>query len=279
MSTAAVILTLLALSAPAPEAVLKGAIEDFEFGEHAQAAEKLRTVLEPIALESRENVIVARQYLGACYYLLGDKQKARTQFSMLLALDPQHRLDPAVFSPALVKLFEQVRAETGLALKEPEPPPPPPTKTTPPPPPPQLAVVPPPAHEPHSRALALVPFGVGQFANRHPVRGGLFLGSEVGLLTTAVVTFAMFESLKVEEVTPDGRVLQVYFRPEDVDRANTLQNVYLATFWSGVAVMALGIVEALISYPGDDVAPSVTVGPGANDTGGAAQGGPFVFHF
>ena len=275
MPSSALILTLLALSAPAPEAVLKGAIEDFAAGEHAQAADKLRTVLEPIALESRENVIVARQYLGACFYLLGDKQKARTQFSMLLALDPQHRLDPAVFSPALVKLFEQVRAETGLALKDPAPPPPPATGPPPPPPPPKVVTTPPPpAYEPHSAALSLVPFGVGQFYNRHPVRGALFATAEVGRLATAAVAFAMFESLKVEEVNPAGEVLQVYFRPEDVDRANTLQNVYLGAFWAGIVVVAAGIVEALISYPGADVGPTVSAGPA-----GAAPSAPFVLHF
>jgi tetratricopeptide (TPR) repeat protein len=275
VSSAALILTLFALAAPAPEAVLKGAIDDFEFGEHAQAAEKLRTILEPIALESRENVIVARQYLGACYYLLGDKQKARNQFSMLLALDPQHRLDPAVFSPALVKLFEQVRAETGLALKEPAPPPPPAAGPPPPPPPPAVVTAPPPGYTPHSPALSLVPFGVGQFFNRQPVRGALFATAEVGLFAAAAVTFAMFESLKVEEITPAGEVLQVYFRPEDVDQANRLQNIYLGTFWAGVVVVAAGIVEALISYPGND-APTVTAGNGAP---GAAQGSPFVLHF
>src|SRR2546429_426141 len=86
-----------------PEAVLKSAIEDFEFGEHAQAAEKLRKVTEPPRLKSKEDLIVARQYLGACYHLMDDKDRAKAQFSMLLALDPKHKLDPEVFSPALVE--------------------------------------------------------------------------------------------------------------------------------------------------------------------------------
>ncbi len=283
------IAALLLSASPLPESVLKTAIEDFEFGEHGAAAAKLSEILKPGVMESKENVIVARQYLGACYHLLGKTDQARTQFSMLLALDASHRLDPAVFSPALVKLFEKVRAETGLALKEPpraSPPPPPPAQVMPRPAPPQSplpkVVQPaPPPHEPHSAALSLIPFGAGQFANKHPVRGALFAAAEVGLLTTAIVTFAKFESLKVERIDGvTGDRIDVRFLPKDVDTANRLQSIYLATFWTGMAVMAAGIVEALISYPGDDVAQAESLGEASTtQLGGAAAGAPFVFSF
>lgn len=272
----------LALAAAAPggvEAKLEAAIEDFEFGEHAAAADKLRGLLEPIQLEAKENVIVARQYLGACYHLLGRTSEARTQFSMLLTLDPTHRLDPAVFSPALVKLFERVRAETGLNLRDPAPPPPspppppPPVAIGPPPPPPTVTTVP--APEPHSAAWSLVPFGVGQYKNRHPIKGTAFLVAEIGLFAAAAGTFAAFEGLKIEEVDGNtGEVLRVFFAEEDVDRANRLQTAYLATFWLGVATMAAGIVEALIAYPGD-----ATGDAAADSAAPGARAAPFVFHF
>lgn len=278
MPLSTLIIVTLVMAAPAPEAVLQSAIEDFEFGEHGAAADKLSAILEPGVMESKENVIVARQYLGACYHLLGKKDQARTQFSMLLALDASHRLDPAVFSPALVKLFEKVRAETGLALKEPPPPPPPPQEqvNVPPPPPsvPKVVMPVPDPYEPHSPALSLIPFGAGQFANQHPVRGALFAAAEVGLLATAIITFAKFESLKVERIDGlTGERIDVRFLPKDVDTANQLQSVYLATFWTGIAVMAAGIVEALISYPGDDVASSEV------SVSGPSLGRPFVLSF
>lgn len=245
-----------------PEAIFRSAIEDFEFGEHAAAAKKLESVLSPIQLQSREDVIVARQYLGACFQLLDDHARAEEQFLLLLAMDPTHKLDPEVFSPALVQLFEQVREKTKV-----EPTPPPPVAAPPPgPPPPSVGIGrPAPTHEPHSAALSLVPFGVGQFANEQPVKGAVFAGAEVALFATAVTTFAMFESLKIKTIDgATGEVLSVEFRPEDADRARTLQNVYLATFWTGVAVAAAGIVEALMSYPGDDVGTvDVESGPGA----------------
>ena len=77
-----------------PEETFRSAVEDFQFGDHAEAAAKLRAVLEPPILKRREDLVAGRQYLGACYYLLGDKTKAKSEFSMLLAIEPTHVLDP-----------------------------------------------------------------------------------------------------------------------------------------------------------------------------------------
>ncbi len=74
------------------------------------------------------------------------------------------------------------------------------------------------------------------------MRGTIFAVGEVGLLSTAAVTFSMFEGLKQADGT---------FLPSDADQADTLQNVYLISFWVGVSMVAVGIVEALVSYPGD----------------------------
>lgn len=253
-------LALVAQVEPGPEAVFRSAIEDFEFGEHAQAAAKLRSVLEPIKLQAREDLIVARQYLGACYHLLNDRQAAKKEFALLLALDPDHQLDPEVFSPALVQFFEEVRAEAGLknGQKTVLEAPPPPNRIIAPPPPPPPPLLTAPAPVDHSPAWSLIPFGVGQFANHHPVRGVLFAVGEVGLLSTALGTFLAFEGLKVEG--PGGTTA---FRPEDEDAARTYQTAYLVTFWGGVALMGLGVIEALLSYPGDVPAPATAMASGS----------------
>jgi hypothetical protein len=253
-----VLVALLTAQNPSgPEAIFQSAIEDFEFGEHAQAAGKLRSVLEPIKLKAREDLIVARQYLGACYHLLDDRPNAKKEFALLLALDPNHKLDPEVFSPALVQFFEEVRAEAGLKHQQvspvPPPPPPviappPPVVTPPPPPPPQVTT---PAPADHSPAWSVVPFGVGQFANHHPVRGALFATLEVGLFATAIGTYLSFEGLKKTDGT---------FAMEDTGTAEGLQTAYLITFWGGIAIMAVGVLEALISYPGD-VPPPTSADP------------------
>jgi hypothetical protein len=242
-----VTLALLTLCATdSPEAVFKSAIEDFEFGEHEQSAEKLKSILEPPKLSSREDLIVARQYLGACHFLLGDRTRAKAQFSMLLALDPRHKLDPEVFSPALVDFFEGVRNEAGLRDPERVEDPPPQKKD-----PPEVKLETPPKlvkKDAPPAALALIPFGVGQFSNRHPVRGTVFAVAEVGLFATALTTFLMLDGLKLDNAACPASGLCV--APEDTGRADTLQTVALATFWTGVGVAAIGVVEALISYPG-----------------------------
>lgn len=261
-----IVLTLPAVDSP--EDIFKSAIEDFEFGEHALASKKLRSILEPIRLSNADDVIVARQYLGACYHLLDDLVGAKKEFSMLLALDPQHRLDPEIFSPALVQFYEKVRTETGLGMKKP---PPPVQKLAPPPPPPPP---PPPIVKTevetgrYPAALGLIPFGVGQFFNHHPVRGSIFAVLEVGLLVASTVTFTQFGSersaaLRDGRATegPDGIIYNPGFEA-DAEHARRLQTAAFATLWSGLAVVVVGVVEALISYPGDAVIVEEKTTPG-----------------
>ena len=252
----ALLILHLALALPAtdsPEQIFKSAIEDFEFGEHAAAAGKLRSILEPVRLANPEDVIVARQYLGACYHLLDDLNGARKEFSLLLALDPDHRLDPEVFSPAVVQFYENVRAEAA-----PEPPPPPA-------PPPPIVEPPPPTVETevvtgrYPAALGLIPFGVGQFLNYHPVRGSIFAVLEVGLLATCGATFGLYSSRRSAAIR-DGHATEstdgLMFNPGFEDEASDLrrlQTVAYVALWTGLAAVVAGVIEALISYPGDAV--------------------------
>jgi hypothetical protein len=247
----------LALALPAadsPEEIFKTAIEDFEFGEHAAAVSKLRSILEPIRLANPEDVIVARQYLGACYHLLDDLDGAKKEFSLLLALDPDHRLDPEVFSPAVVQFFEKVRADAGLSMKKEEvvPPPPPP-----PPPPPVIETEVQTGRYP--AALGLIPFGVGQFFNHHPVRGSIFAVLEVGLLASCGVMFGLYSSNRSAAIrdgiameTSDGLMFDPGFE-EDARELRRFQTAAYVTLWTGVAAVVAGVIEALISYPGDAV--------------------------
>jgi hypothetical protein len=249
------------------EAELRSAIDDYEFGEHAQAAKKLVRLLEPLRLTRAEDVILARQYLGACHFLLDDRTRAESEFAKTLALDPEHKLDPGVFSPAIVQFFEDVRARTGLGLRpreEPRPSPPPSPAPSPAPTPPPA--VGPPAPVPPALALAFVPFGVGQFANAQPVKGVAFAVVEVGLFVTAAAAFVTFQGLQCPptECAPDPRGAAVFRNVEEASRASTAQSVALATFYAGLGVAVFGIVDALVSRPTASparVAPTVRVGP------------------
>jgi hypothetical protein len=214
-------------------------------------------------LTSKEDLIVARQYLGACYHLLDDKERAEAQFTMLLAIDPKHRLDPEMFSPALVEFFESVRVKTGMHLEPKDDQTTRPGNTT------QQAtgakadLAPKPRSEGPPIALAFLPLGAGQFNNRQPIRGALFAAGEVGLFSTAIATFVMFNSLKLPEGDPRCTSDSACFKnQDDAKSARTLQTIYIATFWSGIALTVLGIVEALISHPGDYVPDGADTGTG-----------------
>ncbi len=91
-------------------------------------------------------------------------------------------------------------------------------------------------------ALAFVPFGVGQFANHAPVKGTAFLVGEVAAFTTFGVTLGMFES---EKLPGSGGMFQGgAFR--DTSKAQGLETAYLVSFWTGVALAAAGVVDAVI---------------------------------
>lgn len=244
---APLVLSLLLSATPA----LDAALEHYEFGELEAARNSLQTLLDPIQLKSAEEIVRARQYLGASHYLLGDVDSAESEFVRLLNLAPEHHLDPGIFPPELVRFFEGVRRKVA-----PEPAPkadsPPEVKSPsaePKKPPGQpisaVEALPPPA-QPPSLALAFVPFGVGQFNNDRPLKGALFLGAEVALFATAATTFVMFKSACTE--APDG---SCRVDPADEGSASSLQTVALTSFYTGLAVTALGVVEALIDYPGN----------------------------
>ncbi len=106
-----------------------------------------------------------------------------------------------------------------------------------------------------SVAWALVPFGMGQFANEQPVKGGLLLAGQVLAFGTFAATFAAFESNKLSgEFGKWGAF-------EDTGLARTLQTTYLVAFWTGVALVAVGIVDALVFRPSAET--QVALGPGA----------------
>ena len=98
----------------------------------------------------------------------------------------------------------------------------------------------------NSRLVALLPFGAGQFQNREPVLGWMFLISESALVVGTAVTVPLF-------VYADGRAhgqgadlerkAQVYR-----DRADTIQTVNLSLVGAFAAIAITGIVQANLAY-------------------------------
>ncbi len=98
----------------------------------------------------------------------------------------------------------------------------------------------------NSRWVAAIPFGVGQFQNDNKAVGWLFLGSEVALGATAIVSAAVYTHIQAQADT-----YQRQGRGPDADinqRLDTWYNVLLWTSYGFFGVAALGIAEAQISY-------------------------------
>jgi hypothetical protein len=129
----------------------------------------------------------------------------------------------------------------------------------------------------NSRWVAMVPFGTGQFQNGNQALGWLFLGSEVALAGTALVSTAVFTHIESQtaEYTSQGR-------PPGADVKKRLDDWHTALVLSSygfLGVAALGIAEAQISFvpevrhvrerplpkPGlaSSLEPDVAIGPSA----------------
>lgn len=109
--------------------------------------------------------------------------------------------------------------------------------------------------ERHSRWLALLPFGVGQYQNGKPVLGTIFLGFEAACIIGTGVTFAMYrldiargaEALAADSTSHD-RLLQYQ---QYSDRAGNIRIVNLAFTGAAALAMVVGIIEAQINFVPD----------------------------
>lgn len=203
------------------------------------------------------NRMLARIFLGASYYYLRDKASARAQFIALHRRYPGVMLDAVYFNPDITELSEQsyadvlrenpsaARPRRDLIAIVPSPPGPPRTPVPPPvPPPPAPAPVarPPPVQAPAGPGLlALVPFGVGQFARGEAGKGHLFLWSELAALGIGFGGFAYFQSLKRAPSEP--WVLGTAY-VDDVSHARAVQTFYVSFGVLAAAIALYGVFDA-----------------------------------
>ncbi len=111
--------------------------------------------------------------------------------------------------------------------------------------------------EHHSRWLALVPFGAGQYQNGKIGLGTFFLGLETACIIGSGVTFIMYRldisrgaEVLAEDSTSRDRLL---LYQQYSDRAGTTRIVNLAFLGVAALTAAVGIIEAQINYVPDSV--------------------------
>lgn len=176
-------MTLL-LPAPAARAGdagkgLKLGVYAYEHGDYAEAITSLTGVLNPLRLAAEEDIVQARRYLGASLFFSGKKDEAAEEFTRLLLLNPDLRLDAFVFPPQLVLFFDEVKAsikeqlEKARAqrlLKE-------------------TIRIADRRVELRSLYVNLIPFGAPQFQNGDRVKGWVLLGTGSALLALNVASY------------------------------------------------------------------------------------------
>jgi hypothetical protein len=226
----ALLLAAAAGAEPADPEVERG-VYLYADGEYKLAAAALESALaRPLAPAERRR---GRSFLVAGHFLLGDRARASDEARLLLQDDPAFRLDPNLFPPDVVAFFENAR------------------RAMPPPPPSRASVAPAAAKAEPPRpillpqrrpfVLALVPLGVGQFANGEPELGAGFLIAEGVLFAVSGIALASFESMKIEGAFLGGG----RFRDQDLGAAAALRAAYFAAFWAGLATAAAGVGQAV----------------------------------
>jgi len=93
-------------------------------GEYESAISELESALQFLKQLESTDQVEAYKYLAFSYVAFGDKEKAKKQFKMALALEPRMDLDPTTVSPKIIKVFEEAKAEMKIEPTpvQPEPP-------------------------------------------------------------------------------------------------------------------------------------------------------------
>ncbi len=254
---------LLAAAAPAPPAApaetapaqspgetLRQAKNSFDYGSYEQAAKLAQQLVDAHALERPQDQIEAYRLLGLSRYFQHQEAPARDAFLNLLSLDPDYQLDPFYVPPQAIAFFEGVRTENQALLQ--------PirerrreaqhaleleeearkkllTQAKAPPDDAKVKVVNV-RVERHSPALALLPFGAGQFQNGNPKLAWGLLVPEVVLGAASVFGYSWYLLHRL----PDGN-----FNAQDYDTAIAMRAVQIGSGAAFLGLWAFGAAEAL----------------------------------
>jgi hypothetical protein len=251
-----VCLQILLPSGPAlasPEADLQEATRAYNRSDFKRVIKLLRPLLYPKNRFSQQSQTVqAYKLLGISYVFEKNRSEAGKQFLALLSLQPGFRLDPLVYPEAAVEVFEEVKkrnAEKIEAILERE------RKererrrqeelkreeerrrierlarqaqTV-----VERTVI------EHPYWINFIPLGAGQFQNGHRKKGYVLMASQLGL---AALSFSAALAVRLEYA---GRV---DLSPEEGSRADALTTVYLVSGALCAALVAYGIIDALVYH-------------------------------
>lgn len=275
-----------AVAQKAPEALFSEGKLAYERGDYALAVSTLSPLLYPsISLTSEEAVVDAHRLLALSYLLQKQEAEAEEEATSIFALRPSYQLDPIMDPPMAVSFFDGVRKKQDSRLRE-------------------LRAREQKEREArakeeerlrhasaervyiersvqkHSRLLATIPFGVGQFQNGQNTKAALFLTGELVFGALSLSAYLALDQKYPYDPASNRR----YFPASQKGTAQALIGLQLGAgiaFW---ATLLWGIIDAHVLFKPEVVKsrelatprPSVSfaplVGPGQ---GGLAVGGTF----
>lgn len=187
----------------------------------AQAAEGFDGVLTALPAHERGTVVEqdVRAMLALSLYDDQRKDAAVAAYQQLMTRFPEFAFDQDVVLPETIEFFRQQRASPQTQAL--------------------VASSTSNSTAPGSwRWYYLTPLGVGQFLAGSPIRGGIFAGTQVGLLALNIVAAVAFQN----ERRADGFV-------QSKARADTAQTVMNIAFFSLLGAVAAGAVDAIWFEP------------------------------
>lgn len=210
------------------------ALDTYDYGDYPAACRQLAELRVAASTPPAEQGLILRS-LGACRHVQGELAAADEAFTAWLRFDAAAELDPVVYPPEMVAFFREVKARAVPAA--PPPPPKAPDAAS------SAADGPVNAAAPaRNPALAVLPFGIGQFQNGHDVKGWVFAATDA-----AALTFAVFNLYRTESLKTSGGFLAGGRYATDADRqsAEQSQNFYVAGFAVFGALWIYGAVDGL----------------------------------
>ena len=234
----------------------------FERAEYKRAIEVLSPLLYPeMLLESEGEVVQAHKMLSVAYLFENKPDDARREFLELLRQRPSFRFDPLLDSQRVVTFFDTVlkehqaeiarfkklkdekdaaiAAQNQRTLKQLQMPP---------------AIV---RYERHSLAVAMIPFGAGQFQNGERRKGWWFFGVETALAAASlgafVTNFALYGFSSERGCTNPSTSDNEQCPQGDIDHSQEETSRLLTTIQVGTgaaffAVAIWGVIDAVRNF-------------------------------
>ncbi len=230
----------------------------FERAEYKRAVEILNPLLYPdMLLDSEGEQVQAHRMLGVAYLFENRPDDARREFKKLLELRPDFRFDPLLDSQRVVTFFDAFLKEEEATIKK--------LKSLkeqrdrdraakdarnaarlslPP------TII---RYQRHSMAVALIPFGAGQFQNGEPRKGWWLLGTQSALaaisLSAFITNFALY-GLTPERLCKQEQPEGISCPPMSVDHSQEdnsrlLLQIQVGSGAAFFAVAIWGVIDAV----------------------------------